>query len=297
MMRDAFQDAESTPPEGLWERIAAQDIAPRAKALSKTQLARLKLAASALIGTVIGIAITQFFKHVSQDLPNNESIAMEEVKATTPTEATIEAADILEPSSQVETQHAHMGRQSQTETPSGEQSASSPSGHSQLMALPQTAVPAAQPVAQTIATPAPKSNTTIAPTEPKQNEIAKSSVATPSPTLTPSARTTEAQPTIATTETKAPLIQEEPKPEELFIPNLITPNGDGVNDTWRIPLPEGYGTVAVKIFSANSQLVYSNNNYDGSFGGEGCKAGNYFYILTIREKNIVRRGVLIIKDR
>lgn len=289
-MRDAFQDAESTPPKGLWERIAEQDIAPRKTALSETQMERLKIVAFAIIGTVLGIAITQLFNHQSQNSPKNKSIVTAEVESTTPHEAVTEATAINEPSLQETAQTERIQHKAETPNPSEEKSIGNPNAHSQLMSIPQSSVPTAQPVAQTVATPSHPNNTPNSPTEPKQNAIARTSITAPVPT-------NETQPVVASTETKAPLIQEEPQPEELFIPNLITPNGDGINDTWSIPIPEGYGTVAVKIFSSNSHLVYSNNNYDGSFRGEGCKAGNYFYILTIKEKNIVRRGVLIIKDR
>lgn len=44
---------------------------------------------------------------------------------------------------------------------------------------------------------------------------------------------------------------------ELKIPNSITPNGDGVNDTWVIKNLENYPKANVQIFTRAGILVYS----------------------------------------
>lgn len=79
------------------------------------------------------------------------------------------------------------------------------------------------------------------------------------------------------------------------IPNIVSPNGDGYNDCWRIPDLARYGKASVQIFTARSKRVYSSDDYRGEFCGDDLPSGNYFYVLTIRHLNYTRRGVLVIK--
>lgn len=82
---------------------------------------------------------------------------------------------------------------------------------------------------------------------------------------------------------------------ELVIPNIVSPNGDGYNDCWRIPDLAKYGKASVQIFTAQSKRVYASDDYRGDFCGDDLPSGDYFYVLTIRQQNYTRRGVLVIK--
>jgi gliding motility-associated-like protein len=66
----------------------------------------------------------------------------------------------------------------------------------------------------------------------------------------------------------------------LFIPNVFTPNGDGVNDTFFIRnLPDEGGTLVVS--NRWGKEVYFSENYtnDSAWGGEDTPEGIYFYKL------------------
>ncbi len=67
------------------------------------------------------------------------------------------------------------------------------------------------------------------------------------------------------------------------IPNTITPDGDGVNDTWNIPEIEDYPDVFVQIFNRWGNEVFSSAGYnepwDGRRDGEELPAGSYYYII------------------
>lgn len=82
---------------------------------------------------------------------------------------------------------------------------------------------------------------------------------------------------------------------DLFIPNILSPNGDGHNDCWRIPDLAKYGRASVQVFTAQRKRVYASDDYKGDFCGDGLPSGDYFYVLTIRDLNYTRRGVLVIK--
>lgn len=67
------------------------------------------------------------------------------------------------------------------------------------------------------------------------------------------------------------------------IPNVFTPNGDGINDTWVIQYLESYVDATVEIFNRYGSLVYRSVGYtkswDGTYGGKQMPAGTYYYII------------------
>ncbi|MBQ9472994.1 MAG: gliding motility-associated C-terminal domain-containing protein [Bacteroidales bacterium] len=99
------------------------------------------------------------------------------------------------------------------------------------------------------------------------------------------------QPVATRQDTPTPLLQDVP----LFIPNLLTPNGDGYNDVWRIEGLPGLGVAQVVIYTPQGRQVYKSNNYKNDFDGANVPDGNYIYTFQIKEQNIMRRGALVIK--
>lgn len=76
----------------------------------------------------------------------------------------------------------------------------------------------------------------------------------------------------------------------LFIPNALSPNGDGVNDMFRLPQLMSDVQMRITIFTQWGQVVYQNenylNNWDGKgnlgvFNGKDLEAGTYYYVLII----------------
>jgi len=75
------------------------------------------------------------------------------------------------------------------------------------------------------------------------------------------------------------------------IPQLISPNGDGINDTFIIEGIKGFPQSQLLIFTRSGQLVYQNNDYqnewDGRYGASTFShnklvaPGVYYYILTL----------------
>jgi gliding motility-associated-like protein len=63
----------------------------------------------------------------------------------------------------------------------------------------------------------------------------------------------------------------------LFIPNLVTPDGNGSNDYFGIVgLPSGS---SLKIFNRWGERVYQNNDYDNKWSGSDNADGVYYYDL------------------
>ena len=78
---------------------------------------------------------------------------------------------------------------------------------------------------------------------------------------------------------------------EITIPNVITPNGDGINDYLYIKDVDKLQWEVI-IFNRWGEKVYENKNYKNEpgsgFTGEGLAEGVYYYIL--KNKNTIKRG-------
>jgi gliding motility-associated-like protein len=74
---------------------------------------------------------------------------------------------------------------------------------------------------------------------------------------------------------------------ELIIPNTITPNGDGINDTWNIVNTGGYANITVDIFDRYGQGVFHSEGYhkpwDGTYNGRALPVGAYYYLINLND--------------
>lgn len=82
------------------------------------------------------------------------------------------------------------------------------------------------------------------------------------------------------------------------IPNAFSPNGDGVNDTWQIPLFSSYIYSKVQVFNRNGQLVFSSVGYDrpwnGTQNGKPLPVGTYYYVIEPGMGRPLRTGSITI---
>ena len=69
------------------------------------------------------------------------------------------------------------------------------------------------------------------------------------------------------------------------IPELITPNNDGWNDTWRIDGIEVYPDVTIEIFDRWGKRVFfsegQNTYFDGTFNGKELPMESYHYVIDL----------------
>lgn len=70
------------------------------------------------------------------------------------------------------------------------------------------------------------------------------------------------------------------KPAHLSIPNLFTPNGDGVNDFFVIEGLEQYTSPRLVVRDKNNRIVYQSGSYQNTWNGNGCPDGVYSYEFT-----------------
>ena len=69
------------------------------------------------------------------------------------------------------------------------------------------------------------------------------------------------------------------------IPNVFTPNSDGINDTFMIPGIEKLPNAEVKVYNIYGQLLYASSQYlrnpwDGTYKGQTQPMGTYYYQIS-----------------
>lgn len=60
------------------------------------------------------------------------------------------------------------------------------------------------------------------------------------------------------------------------IPNIITPNNDGINDSFKITTPYR-DVIILQIYNQWGELVFEDNNYLNDWDGKGLRDGVYYY--------------------
>ncbi|MBW0178476.1 gliding motility-associated C-terminal domain-containing protein [Sediminibacterium sp.] len=67
------------------------------------------------------------------------------------------------------------------------------------------------------------------------------------------------------------------------IPNVFSPNGDGIHDTWVIPELDKYPDAEVSVFDRTGRRVFFTNGYktpwDGRYEGKPLPLATYYYII------------------
>ncbi|MCC6463514.1 MAG: gliding motility-associated C-terminal domain-containing protein [Saprospiraceae bacterium] len=85
--------------------------------------------------------------------------------------------------------------------------------------------------------------------------------------------------------------------QNIYIPELITPNGDGLNDSWNIILPGGASppeNYLLSVFNRYGSQVFTGN-LSVLFNADDYPDGSYYYILTPPDGQTIRGAVTILR--
>ena len=82
----------------------------------------------------------------------------------------------------------------------------------------------------------------------------------------------------------------------ITIYNIITPNGDGFNDTWYIENILNFPNNSISIFNRYGQVVHEAtayaNDWDGTRNGDALPDGSYYYVIEMTDTGEIFKGTL-----
>jgi gliding motility-associated-like protein len=79
---------------------------------------------------------------------------------------------------------------------------------------------------------------------------------------------------------------------EIFIPNIVTPNNDGKNETFAILTD---APVGLKIFNRWGKTVYENRNYQNDWDARDMAAGTYYYEIILEDDATCKGWIQVMK--
>jgi gliding motility-associated-like protein len=77
----------------------------------------------------------------------------------------------------------------------------------------------------------------------------------------------------------------------LEVPEIISPNGDGIQDTWNIERIELYPDARIQVFDLYGRKVFQadhdyTNSWNGTYNGITLPVGRYFYIIDFQSADM-----------
>ena len=82
------------------------------------------------------------------------------------------------------------------------------------------------------------------------------------------------------------------------MPNVFSPNKDGINDVWQIDNLELYPSHRLQIFNRYGQVLYETSSYtkpwDGTYKGKDLPVGTYYYIIELGGARAPKKGYVTI---
>lgn len=84
--------------------------------------------------------------------------------------------------------------------------------------------------------------------------------------------------------------------------NILSPNGDGKNDYWKIKNILTYPNNTVTVFDRAGRTIYTKhgytNDWGGTLGGSPLSEDTYYYIINLGNGQPVIKGfITIVRDR
>ncbi|WP_435254603.1 gliding motility-associated C-terminal domain-containing protein [Tenacibaculum sp. A30] len=80
---------------------------------------------------------------------------------------------------------------------------------------------------------------------------------------------------------------------QIIVPNTLTPNGDGKNDTWKISNKYAFQPlVTVMLYNANGKEIFKTTEYRNDWPTEDLGNQKVFYYKIIREDKLIKAGTI-----
>ncbi len=90
--------------------------------------------------------------------------------------------------------------------------------------------------------------------------------------------------------------------EAFEIYNIITPNGDGINDTWDYPIDEKYPDAIVEIYNKWGELIYVSDRgyhqkWDGRINSKLVPVDAYYFVIKNKGETIFKGSITVIYEK
>ncbi len=73
--------------------------------------------------------------------------------------------------------------------------------------------------------------------------------------------------------------------KKVKVPNIFSPNGDGINDTWVVTSLDTYPDALLQVFSREGRVVFQTRSndkiWDGTFQGKPLPVATYYYVIDL----------------
>jgi hypothetical protein len=91
-----------------------------------------------------------------------------------------------------------------------------------------------------------------------------------------------------------------PFPDVAYIPNIVSPNNDGVNDTWVLPQEYVSGSnTEIVLISAQGEIVFKTNDYQNNWPENQIDFKNvtpvFYYIITTQDNKVKKGSITVFK--
>ncbi|MFN8397634.1 MAG: gliding motility-associated C-terminal domain-containing protein, partial [Bacteroidia bacterium] len=88
---------------------------------------------------------------------------------------------------------------------------------------------------------------------------------------------------------------------DVWVPNTLTPNGDGFNEVLIVQALAGYPGSGIAVYNRWGNLVYENDDYQNDWAGTNGKTGEslpdgtYFWVLHVSDGRTLKGYVTILR--
>ncbi|MBV9987309.1 MAG: gliding motility-associated C-terminal domain-containing protein [Chitinophagaceae bacterium] len=87
--------------------------------------------------------------------------------------------------------------------------------------------------------------------------------------------------------------------DSISIPNIFSPNGDGINDTWQVPFLHNHPDAVVSVYNRGGVLVFKSTGYardwDGNRNGKPLPVGTYYYVILLPGQKPISGSISILR--
>jgi len=305
-IKDIMEQMQETPSPRCWESIASQLPAAGAAAggsaaataakgaMSAGKLAAIIGSASAVVAIVTGTTIA-ILSHEPANVPqSNPEPAATVVVADNTEMVTEDMPDITEvvPAEAPAVAKTAVITSNKTEKTADEPAQNTQANPTVITANPSTAM--VNTPAQTTPT---TTNTSVSPNPSAGNATASSNNSSAN-----SSAKHDAPVSVSKQEEKTE--NDNPweetgysRPITIEIPNVFTPNGDGVNDKFVINGLENCEKKMLLVKDRSGKIIFQSQNYDNSWDGGNLPNGTYYYQFNYSINNIneLRQGAVLIR--